>query len=233
MEKNHTIEQLIESSAFSNGHFVLESGRHSDTYVDKASLYVDTNVISHLCAVMAYGYADEVDRMIYEITPLADNWPFFMAEVVVVGPALGGIVLSQWFAHHLKTHWPARTIKSIFAEKSDDGFVFNRGYGKHVAHDMPVIIVEDVMTTGGSVCKVVDLVRRTGGNVIGVCSLVNRGGVTSIDVGDVPVFRSLLDVSISSSAPEECLLCKENVPVNIDLGKGARFLAEQAERNRK
>src|SRR6266700_2188917 len=154
-----------------NSHFVYTSGRHSSVYINKDAVYVHTNKIAQLCQVMAQPYhADEID--------------------VVVGPVLGGIVLSQWVAHHLNTRRTERETLAIYAEKGSDSadkqFFFNRGYDTYIP-GKNILVVEDVLTTGGSARQVIELVRRHGGNVIGLSALCNRGGVQPQDVGDVPI----------------------------------------------
>ena len=95
-----------------DSHFVYSSGRHSSVYVNKDALYLHTDVIATLCQEMARPYdADQID--------------------VVVGPILGGIVLSQWVAHHLNTRRSSGETLAVYAEKAGDGtdksFLFRRG----------------------------------------------------------------------------------------------------------
>src|SRR5215475_4547785 len=86
----------------SDSHFVYSSGRHSSVYVNKDALYLHTGVISTLCQEIAHPYdADQID--------------------VVVGPILGGIVLSQWVAHHLSTKRSSGETLAVYAEKEGDG----------------------------------------------------------------------------------------------------------------
>ncbi|TAL51385.1 hypothetical protein EPN81_00060 [Patescibacteria group bacterium] len=85
-----------------------------------------------------------------------------------------------------------------------------------------------MLTTGGTVLKVVDVVRRHGGNVTGVAALCNRGSVTPVDIGDVPRLQALLNIRLDSWAATEiepCPLCARNVPINTSVGKGREFLA--------
>jgi orotate phosphoribosyltransferase len=193
-----------------NGHFVYTSGRHSSIYINKDALYAHTKIISSLCQLMARPYnADQVD--------------------VVVGPVLGGIVLSQWVAHSLNVNRTAGETLAIFAEKGDDGvdkkFFFGRGYDKLIA-GRTILIVEDLLTTGGSVRQVVETVRGYGGNVVGVSVLCNRGNVQSADVGNVPI-DALISLSLETYTEEECPFCQQQVPINTELGKGRAFLAKK------
>ena len=194
----------------SDSHFVYSSGRHSSVYVNKDALYVHSNVISTLCRLMARPYtADQID--------------------VVVGPVLGGIVLSQWVAHYLNQKRSSSETLAVFAEKEGDGpdkkFVFHRGYDKYIA-GKNILVVEDVLTTGGSARQVIDLVRAHGGNVLGLSVLCNRGNVQPADVGDVPI-QAQISVTLDTYTEEECPFCLQNVPINTALGKGRAFLARK------
>lgn len=191
-----------------NSHFVYTSGRHSSVYINKDAIYVHTEKIAQLCQLMAQPYcADEID--------------------VVVGPVLGGIVLSQWVAHHFNTRRTAGETLAVYAEKDGDGnkkrFSFHRGYNKYVA-GKNILIVEDVLTTGGSVSNVIELVRQQGGTVVGVSALCNRGNVQPANIGDVPI-HALVSIKLATYAEEECPFCRDGVPINVELGKGWAFLA--------
>src|SRR6266550_1887032 len=186
-----------------DNHFVYSSGRHSSVYINKDALYLHTKVISTLCRLMAQPYnADEVD--------------------VVVGPVLGGIVLSQWVAYYLNAGRASGETLALYAEKEGDGpdkkFLFRRGYDKYIA-GKNVLVVEDVLTTGASARQVIELVRKHGGNVLGLSALCNRGQVEAKDVGDVPI-NALISVMLETFAAEQCPYCAQDIPINVELGKG-------------
>ena len=191
----------------SDSHFVYSSGRHSSVYINKDALYVHPRTISALCRLMALPYdAAAIDA--------------------VVGPVLGGIILSQWVAHHLNTRRASGETLAIYAEKgSDDAdkrFFFGRGYDRYIP-GKNILVVEDVLTTGGSARQVIDLVRKHGGNIVGLSALCNRGNVQPSDIGDVPV-QALVTIALETYAAEECPFCRDGVPVNTTLGKGRAFL---------
>ena len=193
-----------------DSHFVYSSGRHSSVYVNKDAVYVHSKTIAALCELMARPYeAEQID--------------------VVVGPVLGGIVLSQWVAHALNERRASGETLAVYAEKENDRpdklFAFHRGYDRYIA-GKNILVVEDVLTTGGSVRKVIELVRQHGGNVVGLSALCNRGGVQAHDVGDVPI-ASLLTIDLATYTAAECPFCKQGVPINTDLGKGRAFLARK------
>jgi orotate phosphoribosyltransferase len=195
-----------------DSHFVYNSGRHSSVYINKDALYIHTRIISALCERMARPYRpEEVD--------------------VVVGPVLGGIVLSQWVAHALNTRRSSGETLAVYAEKEGMGeeqrFSFHRGYDRCLP-GKNILIVEDVLTTGGSVRRVVEAVRQHGGNVVGVSALCNRGNVQPEAVGAVPI-HTLLTIPLQTYSEEECPFCQQHVPINIDLGKGRAFLAKHPE----
>jgi orotate phosphoribosyltransferase len=191
-----------------NSHFVYTSGRHSSVYINKDALYLHTGTISALCKLMVEDYdPEQID--------------------VVVGPVLGGIVLSQWAAHHLNQRRTSGETLAVYAEKASDGqekqFFFGRGYGRYIA-GKNILVVEDVLTTGGSARQVIEAIRGLGGNVVALNALCNRGNVRRADVGNVAL-SALVSIDLDTYAPEDCQLCKANVPVNTELGKGKSFLA--------
>ncbi len=207
---NATIMQMFSDvgAIVTGSHFVYTSGRHSSVYINKDALYLHTGTISALCKLMVE--------------------PFDPAQIdVVVGPVTGGIVLSQWAAHHLNQRRTSGETLAIYAEKASDAqdkqFFFGRGYAQYIA-GKNILVVEDVLTTGGSARQVIELVRRHGGNVIGLSALCNRGGVRPSDVGDAPL-SALVSIDLDTYAPEDCPLCQQHVPVNTELGKGKSFLA--------
>src|SRR3990167_4286370 len=192
-------------AVITNSHLVYTSGKHGSTYINKDALYPHTAETSTLCRVLAEQFA-------------SDN------VEVVVAPALGGIILAQWIAHHL-SHLNGREVLSVYAEKTEEGgFVIKRGYDK-LLKGKNVLVVEDILTTGGSVKKVIDIVRSMGGNVVGLAVLCNRGGIQPHDVSDVPKLVPLVSLNFDAWEEKECPLCQQNVPINTEVGKGREFLA--------
>jgi orotate phosphoribosyltransferase len=189
---------LADANAVLTGtHVVYTSGRHGSAYVNKDAVYPDSARVSELCGLLADAVRDR-------------------GVEVVCGPATGGIILATWTGHHLG-------VPSVYAEKAPEGMVLKRGYDRLVA-GRRVAVVEDVLSTGGSVRETVRAVERAGGRVVGVAALCNRGGVRAEDVG-APMLVSLLELRLDSWAAEDCPLCRAGVPVNTDVGKGREFLA--------
>lgn len=203
----NVIEILTEIKAIvSNSHFVYTSGKHGSVYVRKDVLYPNTQKTSQVCRLFAKKFKDkDID--------------------VVVGPSIGGIILSQWTAYHL-TQLKKREILGIFTEKDENSNqVFKRDYDKLV-RNKNVLIVEDLTTTGGSVKKVISSVRKAGGKIVGVCVMVNRDPkrVTSKSI-DAPL-SSLGILKAESFDANKCPLCKKNIPINTIVGHGKAFLAK-------
>ncbi|MEK7522035.1 MAG: phosphoribosyltransferase family protein [Patescibacteria group bacterium] len=191
-------------AVITDSHFVYTSGKHGSVYVNKDAVYPHTAETSRIGELFAEKFKDaDID--------------------VVAAPALGGIILSQWVAFHL-SKLKGKEILGVYTEKTPDKqMIFTRGYDKLVK-GKNVLVIEDLTTTGGSVRKVVDTVKATGGNVVAVCVMVNRDleKVTSEVVGGP--FSALGVIKASAFDEAVCPLCKENVPININVGHGKKYL---------
>jgi orotate phosphoribosyltransferase len=173
-----------KSGALLKGHFLLTSGRHSPVYWEKARVLQYPEYTERLCRMIA-------DR-------------FRLAGVqVVAGPTTPGIILAYETARQLG-------VRGIFAEKDEagGGRVFRRGF--HIDPGEKVLVVDDVMTTGGSVREVMEAVKKVGGNVVGVGVLVFRPA-EKIDFG-VPLYACHTAEAVTYS-PEACPLCAAGVPL--------------------
>lgn len=191
-------------AVITNNHIVYSSWKHGSAYVNKDAVYPYTRKIRRLCVELAECFENENVQ-------------------VVIAPAVGGVILSQWVAHHLSDLSDTQVL-GVYADKVGDEFVIKRGYDRLVT-GKNILVVEDVLTTGGSAKKVVEAVRAIGGNVIGLGALCNRGGITTQDVADVPKLFALVNVTLDAWDETDCLLCKQGVPINTDVGKGREFLA--------
>ncbi len=189
--QERVLEILKEAGVLLEGHFLLTSGKHSDKYLQCAKIFRHTKYSEELCSALAEQFAD-------------DN-----AEVVI-GPAMGAVQMAYEVSRHLG-------VENYFAEREDGKMVLRRGF--EVKPGMRCLLVEDVVTTGGSVREVIELVRAAGGVVVGVGSIVDRTG-GEIDFG-VP-YKSVISMKVQSWEADECPLCKEK---NIQLVKpGSRKL---------
>lgn len=183
MLSHQEIEKMfIDSEALLQGHFKLTSGRHSDRYIQCAQVLQYPEYTSRLCGELARRYkAEEVD--------------------LVVGPAMGGIIVAYEVARQLG-------VKAIFTERENNLMTLRRGFT--VKPGQRVLVVEDVITTGGSVKEVIDLVKNLNGTLVGVAVLVDRSA-GKVDLGVRT--ESLLSLEVESYEAEECPLCKENIPL--------------------
>lgn len=201
---NEVIEILKKVGAvLEHDHFVGTSGLHFDTYVNKDFLYPHTKETSSVCKIFAEKYKDKNIE-------------------VVVGPALGGIILSQWVAHHL-SEMTGREVLGIYTEKSaDGGQIFTRGYQDYVK-GKNILIVEDIITTGGSLLKTAKAVEEAEGNAVSVCAMVNKNKDIN-SVSEKYQIEALSDLYIETFKADMCSLCKNNIPVNTKVGHGKKFL---------
>lgn len=179
ISNERVVEILKEAGVLLEGHFRLTSGRHSNKYLQCAKIFRNTKYSEELCAALAEQFADE-------------------GVEVVIGPAMGAVQMAYEVSRHLK-------CENFFAEREADGkMALRRGF--EVKPGMKVLLVEDVVTTGGSVKEVLELVKAAGADVVGIGSIVDRTG-GKIDFG-VP-FKSVISVEVESWEPENCPLCKE------------------------
>ncbi len=179
MTDNQILEIFLKTNALLNGHFLLTSGRHSNQYFQCALVLQFPKYNEMICSFIANYFKDfEVD--------------------VVISPAIGGIVVGQEVARQLNK-------RSIFAEREDNLLTLRRGF--NIEEGKRYLICEDVVTTGGSVFEVMEIVRNNGGIVAGVGFIVDRSN-SKVNFG-VPQF-STLRLDVVSYLPEDCPLCKEN-----------------------
>lgn len=181
MERQHIIDTFEKTGAMLTGHFLLTSGRHSDRYFQCALVLQHPDHCRALCRELAARFAGDGVK-------------------TVVGPAMGGIIISYEIASALGA-------KSIFAERENGKMALRRGFT--ISPGERVLVVEDVVTTGGSVKEVIELVRGLGGNVVGTGVLVDRsGGGARLGVRK----ESLLQMPAVSYSPEQCPLCGRGIP---------------------
>ena len=168
-------EIFVRSGALLDGHFLLASGRHSSRYIEKFRVLEQPQLASRLCGEIARRFAND-------------------GISCVVGPVTGGILMAFDVARQL-------SCRAVYAERdeSGNGFALRRGF--QIVRGERVLVVEDIVTTGGSAKKVVELVEAHGGEVVGVGLLCDRSGGTA-DFGTNRV-EALLKLDIESFAPDE------------------------------
>ena len=148
MDKNDILEIFHSTGALLEGHFVLTSGRHSATYFQCAK-------------VLQYPeYLTLFSRMIAD---------YFENEIIdtVISPAIGGIVIGTDVGRQLG-------VKTIFTERKDEIMKLRRGF--EIEKGERILIVEDVLTTGGSINEVIEIVKKNKGDIVGVAVVVDRSG---------------------------------------------------------
>ncbi len=179
-----SVEQMFEKSgALLKGHFLLTSGRHSPVYWEKARVLQFPEYTEKLCAMIAGHFRESGIQ-------------------VVAGPTTPGIILSYETARQLG-------VRGIFAEKDDSGDrVFRRGFT--IDPGEKVLVVDDIMTTGGSIRDVVAVVEKSGGKVAGIGVLVDRSGGKT-DFG-FPFYACHTTEAVTYP-PDECPLCAEGLPL--------------------
>jgi orotate phosphoribosyltransferase len=173
---------FLERGALLEGHFLLSSGLHSPRYLQCALLLADPPLATRLGQQLV----DALRPRLAGIAPTA-----------VVAPALGGVIVGHEVAR-------AFGCLALFMERQDGAMTLRRGFT--LAANEPVVVVEDVVTTGKSTREVMDVARRAGARVVAVGSLVDRSG-GAVDLG-VPR-ASLLELSVPTYAAEACPLCAQ------------------------
>jgi orotate phosphoribosyltransferase len=206
-------EALFRSSgAFREGHFLLKSGRHGDAYVEKFQVLQDPAATSELCGFMAaHGRGGDGEAIVD----------------LVAGPTTGGIILAFETARQLG-------VRSLFAEevRADDGSLhreFRRGF--RIEPGERVLLVDDILTTGGSLVAMLPAVEAMGGEIVECVVLVDRGGgrasVTSPSSGRVYPLRALwqLDLPTYEPGPATCPRCADGTPLHAPGSTGTGTLA--------
>lgn len=179
MTRDEALEIFTSSGALLRGHFLLTSGRHSDSYMQCAQVLRLPAHTERLAAHLAAEFAgDAID--------------------LVIGPAMGGIIVAYEVARQLG-------VPGIFTERQPDGqMALRRGFS--IAPGGRALVVEDVVTTGGSVREVIELVQASGGVVAGVGVLVDRSD-GAVDFGVKQ--RATLSLNVPSWEADECPLCNQ------------------------
>jgi len=202
-------EQLFkDSGALKEGHFLLKSGRHSERYLEKFLVLQDTAATSELCGFWAEQYRNP------DGTPMVD---------LVAGPTTGGVVLAFETARQLG-------LRSIFAEevKDADGNTrreFRRGFS--IAPGERVLLVDDILTTGGSLLAMLPAVESFGGEIVGCAVMADRsGGLAALESPATRRSYPLsalwqLQLPTYEPGPETCPACKAGVPLHAPGSTGA------------
>ncbi len=180
--ENEILNIFKETEALLEGHFLLTSGRHSNYYFQCAKVLQYPKHMENICSL------------------IAEHFKSFDIDTVIA-PAIGGIVVGQEVARQLGK-------RSIFAEREDKKLTLRRGFSLKPGEK--VLVCEDVVTTGGSVFEVIDIVKASGAEVVGVGFIVDRSN-GKVDFG-FPQY-STVKMNVVSYQPEECEICKTDIPL--------------------
>ena len=182
MTRDELLDLFRKSSALLEGHFRLTSGLHSSGYLQCAL------VLQHPQPAEALGRA--IAERTRELKP-----------TVVLTPALGGVIIGQEVGRALG-------VRAIFAERQDGALTLRRGF--MIGEADRVLVVEDVLTTGGSTRETMQVATAAGGRVVGAAAIVDRSGGRA--TFDVP-FAALLAIDLPTYEPDKCPLCAQGLPV--------------------
>jgi len=181
MTENEILEIFRQHQAVLEGHFILSSGLHSDRYIQCALVLQHPRVAEQLCSELAA----KLHRL---------------GATVVAAPALGGVIVSHEVARALG-------LRALFTERQEGVMTLRRGFS--LAPGEPTLVVEDVITTGGSTRETMAAVEQAGGKVVGVGALIDRSGGKA-DLG-VPK-AALVTLSVQNYNPANCPLCTSGLP---------------------
>lgn len=182
MNAKEVLKIFVSKKALLTGHFQLSSGLHSEKYLQCALVLQHPDLAKKLCSELAKKFSKE------KIT-------------AVIGPALGGVIVSYEVARALK-------VRSLFAEREEGAVALRRGF--ELSKKDRVLVVEDVITTGGSVNEVMKLVKSKGAEIVGLGSIIDRS-LDDVDFG-IP-FKSLAKIEIETYSAQDCPLCQKGIPV--------------------
>lgn len=181
-------------------HFVYTSGKHGSAYINLDPMFPEVSVVAEISDRLIEPYLGRVDT--------------------VVAPATGGIVLTVQCG--LAFSRRNETVGAVWADKSNEGFLFERaGFLQHITGKR-VLVVEDLLNTGGSVEKTCRLVERHGGQLVGASVVCNRGTSTKESL-QVPKLTSLINMKMDVFEKQSCPLCEEQRPIVDDLAHGDKY----------
>lgn len=202
------VKDMLEAQgAILYGHFIGTSGKHLDTYLNKDALFTNPAVVAKLGEFFAELFAEE------EID-------------VVAGPATGGALLAHETARQLRDKYHRR-VSCVFTEKGTGGAQeLRRGYDA-VVNGTRVLVVEDIVNTGGSLQGVLNAVSLAGGHTVGAAAIVNRNPCEVQSNSFTAPFTSLLELLLESYDEDEVPEALAACPVRTDVGHGAEYLKKK------
>jgi orotate phosphoribosyltransferase len=179
-------EIFIQAGALLDGHFLLASGRHSPQFLDKFRIYEHPLLTQRLCEGIVEHLEEPIDA--------------------VVGPAIGGVFL----AHEVARQIGAR---ALYAERDENRSGRTLRHGQVLRPGERVLVVDDILSSGGSLCETLEPVLASGARPVRAAVLVNRGGDSTPGIP----FTALWTTQIATYEPEICVLCGRDVPLTKPL----------------
>jgi orotate phosphoribosyltransferase len=180
-QQQEILDIFKQTHALLEGHFQLTSGLHSAQYFQCAKVLQYPNHAEKLCGLIAQHFLNSKPD-------------------VVIAPALGGIVVAQEVGRQLHT-------RTIFTERKDGTMQLRRGFEINTGER--VIVCEDVITTGGSVQEVIDIVSKAGGHIVGIGAIVDRSNGKSV----LKNMFATITINVQTYLPDNCPLCQQGIPM--------------------
>jgi len=179
MNENEILAMYEDAGALLNGHFILSSGRHSARYLQSALVLMNIDHATKLAQELIgkVADADQID--------------------MVVAPAIGGLVIGQEVARLMRKPF-------LFTERKEGEMQLRRGFS--IPEAARILVVEDVITTGGSVCECMAVLRQHGGKPVQVLAVVDRA---PDEAGrfDVP-YATAIELNVETHAADACPICR-------------------------
>lgn len=191
MNQEKVLNIFKKTNALLVGHFLLTSGKHSNIYLEK---------------FMVLQHPEYTETLAKEIARHFKN----KRPDVVIGAAIGGIILSYEVARQLG-------VRAIFMEREEGKFLLRRNF--EIKKGERVLVVEDIVTTGGSVKELIDSLKNYDCKIIGIGILINRSG-EELNFG-IDDTLALATINVNAYEPKDCPLCKKNIPL---VARGSKYL---------
>ena len=177
------IEQIFkENGALLSGHFLLSSGLHSDAYLEKFRIFERPAIHSRIISeILGHFAGKKIDT--------------------VLGPALGGVIMASEAGRQL-------SVRAVYAEKENGRLILRRGFS--LSEGERVLILDDIVTTGGSLVETIEIAKNADTEIIGIGVLADRSGGKT-DFG-LP-YIALMNLDLPVYSPDNCPMCNANVPI--------------------